>query len=468
MGKRIEERVIEGFRADDLSVDGRAVGRDGDMVIFVKGMIPGDVGSIKLVKKRRRFYEAVLLRIEVASRHKAEPQCKHFGECGGCKWQHLDYAKQLDFKQNQVDKAFEKIAHLSDYEKLPILGSEKIYRYRNKVEFSFSNKRWISKEELATAGEIIDRDALGYHLPRLFDKVLNIQECHLIDGLADKIRNELRAFAKQKGLSFYDIRENHGLLRNVFIRNTSTGEWMINLVFGEDDQAKIESVMTHLKNKFPEVNSLNYTINLKKNNTINDLKSICFSGDDHIKEKMGDLKFKIQPKSFYQTNSLQAERLYAIADEFADLKTDELLYDLYTGTGTIALYCARKVKKVVGIEYVDQAIIDAKENAQENGILNAHFFHGDMQKVLNPTFISEHGKPNVIITDPPRAGMHADVIKSIIESEASRIVYVSCNPATQARDVELMAEHYRLVKTQAVDMFPHTSHIENIALLERR
>ena len=468
MGRKFKAKEIESFKAVDLSVDGRAVGRDDEMVIFVKGMVPGDIGKVRVTNKRRRYFEGQLEELHEASPARTEPKCRHFGECGGCKWQHLSYSKQLEFKQNQVDKAFEKIAHLSDYKPLPILGSENEYEYRNKLEFSFSNKRWILKSELESAEEITERNALGYHVPRLFDKVIDIQECHLMDHFANEIRNELRRYALEEGIKFYDIRENHGELRNVFIRKSSIGEWMINLVFGTDDQDLIQKVMNHLQNKFHEVTSLNYTINTKKNDSIADLETHNFSGKDHITESMDDLKFKIRPKSFYQTNSAQAQRLYAIAVEFADLQPNETLYDLYTGTGTIALYCARNVKNVVGIEYVDQAIKDAKENAAENGIENAAFFHGDMQKVLNEEFISTNGKPDVIITDPPRAGMHPDVIKTIVNTDVDRIVYVSCNPATQARDVELMKDKYRVEKGRAVDMFPHTSHIENVVLLKKK
>ncbi len=466
--KKFIEKEVEHFRADDLSVDGRAVGRDGEWVIFVKGMVPGDEATVLINRKRRRFYEAEIKHLEKESPSRVEARCKHFKDCGGCKWQHLDYEAQLSFKQNQVDKAFEKIAHLKAEQQLPILGAEDIYYYRNKVEFSFSNKRWMTPEEIQSDVELNDRNALGYHVPRLFDKVLNIEECHLIDSKADKIRNSLRAFAKKESLSFYDIRENKGLLRNIFIRNTSTGEWMINMVFGDDNEKEIDQTMEFLKSTFPDISSLNYTINLKKNNSIGDLETFCYSGKDHITEQMGELKFKIRPKSFYQTNSKQAERLYKVAFDFASLNEGDLLYDLYTGTGTIALYCAHAVKKVVGVEYVDQAIADAKENAVNNDIANASFFHGDMQKVLNNNFLEAQGKPDVIITDPPRAGMHPDVISTILSAEADRIVYVSCNPATQARDVEVLSEKYDLIKSQAVDMFPHTSHIENVVLLKRK
>lgn len=466
--KKFIEKEVEHFKADDLSVDGRAVGRDGDWVVFVKGMVPGDEATVLINRKRRRFYEAEVKELVNESPSRVEARCKHFEHCGGCKWQHLDYESQLKFKQNQVDKAFEKIAHMKAEQQLPILGSRDIYYYRNKVEFSFSNKRWMTPEEIKSKVELTDRNALGYHVPRLFDKVLNIEECHLIDSKADEIRNALREFAKKESLSFYDIRENRGLLRNIFIRNTSTGEWMVNMVLGDDNEKEVKQVMEFLDSSFPDLSSLNYTINLKKNNSIGDLKTICYSGKDHITEQMGKLKFKIRPKSFYQTNSAQAERLYQVAFDFAELKKDELLYDLYTGTGTIALFCAHAVNKVVGVEYVDQAIADAKENAEDNKISNATFFHGDMQKVLNEEFLQKQGKPDVIITDPPRAGMHPDVIKTILKADADRIVYVSCNPATQARDVELLNEKYDLIKSQAVDMFPHTSHIENVVLLKRR
>lgn len=467
MGRRIQEKIITGFKAEDLSSDGRAVGRVGEVVIFVKGMVPGDVGTIKVFRKNRRHYEAQLETLEQRSADYTEPKCGHFEQCGGCKWQNLSYAKQLEFKDKQVLKAFEKIAHVSDFKREAIMGSRNEYYYRNKVEFSFSNKRWLSKEEIDSGSDFQTQNALGFHVPRFFDKIVDINECHLIDSYSDEIRNGLRAFALDHKLSFYDIREHHGLLRNMFVRNTSDDQWMVNMVFGENDKKGIELVMEFLKENFDKITSLNYTLNRKKNDSIGDLDTVCYHGSDHITESMGDLKFKIRPKSFYQTNSDQAHQLYDLAKSFANLKENELLYDLYTGTGTIALYCADAVKQVVGIEYVDQAIVDAKENAEANGIDNAKFFHGDMKDILTQSFLKEHGKPDVIITDPPRAGMHPDVIEVIKNSGAQRVVYVSCNPATQARDVDMLKEHYKLTRSRAVDMFPHTNHIENVTLLER-
>lgn len=396
---------------------------------------------------------------------RVEPFCEHFGVCGGCKWQHLDYEAQLEYKHQQVVDNLQRIGKVEIGEIYPILRSEKTKKYRNKLEFTFSNKRWLKKEEIQSE-EPLERNALGFHIPRLFDKIVDIEECHLMEEPTNKIKNVIRKYALENGISFFDIREQTGLLRTLMIRITDFGEVMVLVQFAKNDIEIIKNLLSHVKEIIPEITSLLYVINNKGNDTFNDLEVITFDGKDHIIEEMNGIKFKIGPKSFYQTNSAQAYNLYQVVADFADFKGDELVYDLYTGTGTIANFCASKVKKIIGLEYVPEAIEDAKENSSFNNISNTDFFAGDMKDLLNEDFIEKNGQPNVVITDPPRAGMHENVVDLLMKVEPEKIVYVSCNPATQARDIQLMSSKYTVEKIQPVDMFPQTHHVENVALLE--
>ena len=397
-----------------------------------------------------------------------EPVCEHYGTCGGCKWQHLPYSEQLRFKQQQVADQLGRIGKIELPAVSPILGSAKTLFYRNKLEFTFSNKRWLTAEEITSGDEIADSPALGFHIPNLFDKVLDIRKCWLQDDPSNPIRLAVREFCLENGYSFYNIREHKGLMRNLIVRTSTTGEVMAIVVFGENDPQRIDALLQHTAEKFPQITSLMYVVNTKLNDTIGDLDILLYKGNDHIFEQMEGLRFKIGPKSFYQTNSLQAYELYKIARDFAALTGAETVYDLYTGTGTIANFVARQCRKVVGVEYVPEAIEDAKVNARLNGIGNAVFYAGDMKDVLNERFIAENGRPDVVILDPPRAGIHEDVARTILTAAPARIVYVSCNPATQARDVALLDGAYRVTKIQPVDMFPHTHHVENVVQLMRR
>ena len=466
--KRKELPVLEGVEIIDVAAEGNALARVNDMVVFVPFGAPGDVADVKLDRKKSSYAEGHIERMIKPSAIRETPRCEHFGICGGCRWQHLPYEFQLQCKQKQVKDALERIAKIPFPEITPILGSESIWEYRNKMEYTFSSKMWLTFDQLRSGEEFPDRRAAGFHIPGAFDKVLDINACHLQDDLGNRIRRFIKGFGKEKGLEFYDLRENRGFLRTLMIRIASTGEVMVVMQVGEDDQEKIGMLMDAVASEFPEITSLQYVVNTKVNDTIGDLDIVCYKGREYIEEEMEGLRFRIGPKSFYQTNSRQAYRLYSVAREFAKLKGDELVYDLYTGTGTIALFLARGCRHVVGVEYVPEAIEDAKINAGVNGLDNTEFYAGDMKNVLTSEFIAEHGRPDVMIVDPPRAGMHEDVVNVILNAAPERIVYVSCNPATQARDLALLHEKYDVEAVQPVDMFPHTQHVENVVGLKQR
>ncbi|MFL5764197.1 MAG: 23S rRNA (uracil(1939)-C(5))-methyltransferase RlmD [Bacteroidia bacterium] len=460
--------VVENVKVIDASSDGQSVARTDEYVMFIKGAVPGDVVDVQITRKKSKYREGNAIAIKERSDKRVEPVCQHFGVCGGCKWQNMSYEWQLFYKQKQVTDALTRLAKIELPEIAPILGSGKTYYYRNKLEFSFSNKKWLTTEEIQSNASFDHRNALGFHIPGMFDKILDIQHCHLQEEPSNAIRNEIRKYALENNLAFFDLREQVGLLRNIIVRSTSTGEWMLIMAFHYDDPENIRKFLDHLANQFPQITSLQYVINSKRNDTIGDLEIIVHKGNNSIYENMEGLKFKIGPKSFYQTNSEQAYELYKIAREFAQIKNTDIVYDLYTGTGTIANFVAKQAKKVVGVEYVPAAIEDAKINAELNGISNTVFYAGDMKDVLNDEFLAENGKADVIITDPPRAGMHEDVTKKILEMDAERIVYVSCNPSTQARDLQILDAKYKVTRVQPVDMFPQTHHVENVVLLERR
>lgn len=451
-----------------IAAEGNALGRHDDMVVFVPFAAPGDVVDVQVVKKRKSYAEARLLRVVKPSEMRLAPKCEHFTVCGGCRWQHLPYDYQLKCKRQQVVDVLDRIAKVEHPEVPEALGSEKIYAYRNKLEYTFSNRRWLTFEELETLPEGIDRSGAGFHLPGCFDKVLDIEKCWLQDDFSNQLRNFTKQFAIDNGLSFYDIRERQGMLRNLTVRIASTGEIMALFAFGDENAENHKLLLDAVMQHFPQITSLMYVVNLKVNDTVGDLDIMLHSGKPYIEERMEDLVFRIGPKSFYQTNSEQAYRLYDTVRRFARLTGKETVYDLYTGTGTIANFIARNVSKVIGIEYVPEAIEDAKINADVNGLENIYFFAGDMKDVLNEGFIATHGKPDVIITDPPRAGMHQSVVDVILKALPESIVYVSCNPATQARDLALLDSHYEITDIQPVDMFPHTAHIENVVRLGRR
>lgn len=465
--EKTEPLIINDLEILDAGAEGNAIARYNDMVIFVPFVVPGDVCDVRIVSKKRRFYEGRAIKFSKYSDKRTAPLCSHFGICGGCRWQNMNYTEQLFYKQKQVNDSFSRIGHLEYPEILPILPSNDIFYYRNKLEYTFSSLRWLTADEIDTQPEDINRDALGFHIPGMFDKVLDIDKCYLQPEPTNAIRNELRAFAKSKGYSFYNIRKFEGDLRNIIIRNAGDNLMAI-MVFGTDNSEVIDDVMKYLSDSFPQITSLYYVVNLKHNDTINDLEAVLYRGDAYITGIMEDLKFRIGPLSFYQTNARQAEQMYKLVREFAGLTGREIVYDLYTGTGTIANFVARNASKVIGIEYVEAAVADAKVNSVINNITNTEFFAGDMVKVLNDDFISLHGKPDIIITDPPRAGMHEKVVLNMLKAAPQRIVYVSCNPATQARDIALLADEYKVVKTQPIDMFPHTHHVENICLLEKK
>jgi 23S rRNA (uracil1939-C5)-methyltransferase len=452
----------------DAAAKGKSVAKAPDgRVIFLSNAVPGDIVDVQTFKKRKAYYEGKAVKFHQYSPMRTEPKCEHFGVCGGCKWQHMDYVHQLTFKNKEVENNLLRQAKLEVENFEPIFGSTKQYEYRNKMEFSFSNNRWLSLEEIQSDRTVEDKNALGFHIPGMWDKILDLNNCHLQAAPSNEIRNEVKKFAQTKGFSFFDLRKQTGLLRTLMIRTTSVGELMVLIQFFENDTEKINALLNHLKEQFPSITSLLYVINNKANDTLYDLEIKCFSGRDYILEEMEGLSFKIQAKSFYQTNSDQAYELYKIAREYAQLKGDETVYDLYTGTGTIAQFVASKAKKVIGVESVEDAIIDARENAKNNGIDNVSFHVGDMKNVFTDEFLSLHGTPDVIITDPPRVGMHKDVVEQILKASPKRIVYVSCNSATQARDLDLMRSMYRIVKSRAVDMFPQIHHVENVVLLEK-
>lgn len=467
--------IIPNLSIIDIAEEGKGVGKADELVIFVDKAVPGDVVDVRIVKKKKNFAEAVIESLNTASELRTDPFCQHFGTCGGCKWQHMGYDSQLKFKHKNVEAALQRLAKIDTSAMEPILGSGENKYYRNKLEYTFSNKRWLNKQDmaerpegLAGPNEELEMNALGFHVPLRFDKILDIQHCYLQAEPSNSIRNSVRTYALNNGLSFYDLRNHEGALRNLIIRTSSTGEVMVAVVFAYAEQEQVDGLMDFLKVNFPEITSLLYIINQKKNDTIFDQEVITYSGRDHIFEEMNGLKFKIGVKSFYQTNSDQAYELYKITKEFAGFSGDELVYDLYTGAGTIANFVAASVKEVVGIEYVPTAIEDAKFNSELNEIKNTVFYAGDMKDILTREFIAEHGKPDVVITDPPRAGMHADVVERLLEMESEKIVYVSCNAATQARDLALLKEKYEVVRIKPVDMFPHTQHVENVVLLKFR
>ena len=465
--------ILEGVKIEAVAAEGKAVAHVNDMAVFVPFVVPGDIVDLLIRKKRKNYAEAEVVRFVEYSPLRVKPVCKHFGVCGGCKWQNLPYDEQLKAKQQQVFDQLTRIGKVELPKFLPILGSEKIYEYRNKTEYDCANKRWYTRAELDAlppdAG--LSQGAIGFHITGAFDKIYPIEKCWLMDDLHNQIRNDIYQYAKENSLSFFDIRGHKGLLRDIMFRNSNTGEWMLLIQFHYDDptdKEKAQLLLQHLVDKFPQITSLLYVDNQKCNDTFGDLELTTFKGNDYIIETMEDLKFKVNAKSFYQTNTDQAYRLYCVARDFAHLEGNEIVYDLYTGTGTIANFVAHQAQKVIGIEYVPEAIENAKVNSQINGIENTDFFAGDMKDILTDDFIAEHGQPDVIITDPPRAGMHPDVVKVILNAAPKRIVYVSCNPATQARDLSLLDPLYKVEAVQPVDMFPHTPHVENVVLLSKR
>lgn len=459
-------KVIEKLEITGISAEGKSVGRHNNKVYFIREGAPGDIVDIRVTGKHKKFFEGEIIRYHQKSSDRTEPFCQHFGLCGGCKWQHLDYQAQLKHKQEHVFQNLKKIGKTELPQLNPILGSPYTQNYRNKLEFTFSNKRWLTSDEVA-GEEILSRNALGFHIPRRFDKILDISHCWLQAEPSNAIRLAVKEYAETNQLSFFDLKEQHGLLRNLIIRTTTTGGLMVIVQFFQNDEAAINGLMNFLKEKYPEITSLLYIINPKQNETYYDLPVHTFHGKDNITEEMEDLQFRIGPKSFYQTNPVQAYELYKVVRRLAGLTGSETVYDLYTGTGTIANFIAREAGKVIGVESVSEAIEDAKINAEINGITNTAFFAGDMKDLLDSDFVRKHGKPHVIITDPPRAGMHKKVVEMVLTIKPERIVYVSCNPATQARDLELLGAEYEVSEVQPVDMFPHTHHVENVMLLTR-
>ena len=468
MSKIKKNIFVENAEIVDISSEGKSVAKVDGMVIFVDGGVPGDIADVMITRKKNSYAEGHITALKKESPNRIAHKCEHFGVCGGCKWQHLNYETQLFFKQKTVSDALTRIGKLDISTLKPIFANAQNYFYRNKLEFSFSDKKWLTTEEIKSNEAIDNRNALGFHIPKMFDKILDIKNCYLQSEPSNSIRNEIKDFALKNNLSFFGVRDKTGLLRTLMIRTASTGEIMVLIQFFENQPENIELLLNHLKITFPQITSLQYVINQKGNDTLQDLSIITFYGRDHIFEEMEGLKFKISAKSFYQTNSPQAYELYKITRDLCQLQGNEVVYDLYTGTGTIANFVSKKAKKVVGVEYVEDAVIDAKNNSEFNNIHNTSFFAGDMKDVLNQEFINTHGKPDVIITDPPRAGMHEDVIAVLLKVGAPKIVYVSCNPATQARDLAMMMEHYEIKEIQPVDMFPQTAHVENVVLLVKK
>lgn len=466
--KRQSYPLIEGLEITTLAAEGKSIGRYEGAVVFVPMTVPGDVVDVQIRAKHRRFMEGTVVRFVKRSDKRVEPVCEHFGVCGGCKWQNLPYDEQLRYKTEQVRDQLTRIGKVELPEISPCLGSAKQLFYRNKLEFTFADRRWLTYEEIAAGGEIEPAPALGFHVPNMFDKVLDINKCWLQADPSNAIRDEIKRYCIEHGYSFHNVREHQGLMRGIIIRTASTGDVMLSVIFNENDQPRIKALLDHVHERFPQITSLIYFVNEKWNDSLTDQTPVCYWGKDHIFEEMEGLRFKVGPKSFYQTNSAQAYELYKVAREFADLKPTDTLYDLYTGTGTIANFCARRCKKVVGVEYVPEAIEDAKVNSAINGIENTAFYAGDMKKVLDKSFVERNGRPDVIILDPPRAGVDEPVIDVILAAAPERIVYVSCNPATQARDLALMNGQYKVVAVQPVDMFPHTHHVENVVKLVRR
>jgi 23S rRNA (uracil1939-C5)-methyltransferase len=460
--------LLEKVKITDIGAGGNAIARVDNLVVFVPMLIPGDVVDIRVRRKKKKYIEGSVVRFHEYSPDRIKPPCIHFGICGGCKWQHLPYNLQLFHKEKQVRDNLQRIGKISLPEISPIIGSSETYRYRNKLEFAFSDRRWLTREEVTSDNEFEKEDAIGFHLPGLFDKVLDIQECLLQPEPSNAIRNAVREYAHRDRMTFFNAREQTGFLRNLVIRNSLRGEVMAIFVFFYEDEMRRKVLLDFIAGKFPEITSLFYIINSKRNDSLSDQVPVLYKGKDHLIEEMDGLRFRIGPKSFYQTNTRQSARLYGVAKEFAELKGDEIVYDLYTGTGTIADFVADSAAKVIGIEYIDEAVQDAVRNSELNNIKNTKFFSGDIREVLNEQFISANGAPDVIVTDPPRAGMHEDVVKAIISASPGRIVYISCNPSTQARDILLMSGNYEVEKVQPVDMFPQTHHVENVALLRKR
>jgi len=469
MGRRRRKKIIPNVEITGIAPEGKGFARLDGKVIFVESAVPGDTVEVLVEKNKKDYAKGRISQIEKPSNLRVEPFCEHFGTCGGCKWQFLEYEQQLQFKQQIVEDALRRTGKLYDLcEIAPILPSLESRYYRNKMDFSFTNSRWLTEEEVESEIEITDRNALGFHVPKMFNRVVDIKECFLMDDFHNEIRNTVRDFTHEHDMPFYDYSERKGLMRNLIIRSSTLGEWMVILSFGEENSIKREGLLTHLEEKFPQLTSLNYVINEKGNDTISDLEIINWSGRDHIYENLEELKFKISPKSFFQTNPKQAVRLYNIIREFADLKGAETVYDLYTGTGSIAQFLARYCKKVIGVEEIADAITDAIDNAKANNLNNCEFVVGDVKNEFTPSFVEQYGQADLLVTDPPRAGLHGDVVVNILEINPPRIIYVSCNPVTQARDLNMLSENYEIKKVQPVDMFPHTWHVENVVLLERK
>lgn len=466
--KKANYPLIEGLEITILAAEGKAMGRWNDVVVFVPMTVPGDVVDVQIRVKRRRFMEGCVVNYVKRSPLREEPFCEHFGVCGGCKWQNLPYEEQLRFKTSQVRDQLTRIGKIELPEIASCLGSAATRFYRNKLEFTFADRRWLTREEVESGAALDAAPAVGFHIPNMFDKVLDIRTCWLQPDPSNAIRLETKRFCLEHGYTFHNARAHTGLMRNLIVRTASTGEVMVIVVFGAEDLPRITALLDHLAERFPQITSLFYVVNTKLNDSVGDLDAVCYRGKDHIIEQMEGLRFKVGPKSFYQTNSAQAYELYKVARQFADLHPDETLYDLYTGTGTIANFCAARCARVVGIEYVPEAIADAKVNSELNGIRNTTFYAGDMKAVLDDAFVAANGHPDVIILDPPRAGVDEPVIDVILRAAPERIVYVSCNPATQARDLALMDGAYRVEAVQPVDMFPHTHHVENVVKLVRR
>ncbi len=459
--------VLENVPVTGYAAEGKALARIEGKVIFIEGAVPGDVADVLITKNKKDWAEGKVVKIKEFSKDRVTPFCIHFGICGGCKWQMLPYEKQLEYKEQEVRDVFQRIGKLKNVTVLPILGSEKSVHYRNKLEFTFSNKKYLTGNELKDLGE--DQwpgGALGYHIPRLYDKILEIKECWLMDDVNNRIRNGMREFAEKNNYSYYDIKEHSGFLRNIIIRNCTTGELMVNLVFGYEDKEKREAICNYLLQIVPDISTLIYTINPKWNDSLNELTPQTFYGKGYVTERLGDFTFKISPKSFFQTNTKQAEVLYNVAKDFSELTDNEIVYDLYCGTGSIGIFLSRQAKKIIGVEVIEEAIVDAKANAQLNNLSHTSFYSGDVIEICNDAFFELHGKPDVVIVDPPRAGLHNKLVNKLLEIQSPKIVYVSCNVATQARDIQLLQEKYLLEKIQPVDMFPHTHHIECVVLLQ--
>ncbi len=468
MGRRKKFPLLENIEITGIGAEGKAITKYNDIIVFVSFAVPGDIVDIQINRKKKNFMEGYVTKFHKFSKNRIEPQCEHFGICGGCKWQMLPYNKQLDYKQNQIKDSLERLGKI----KIPaidkILPSEETYYYRNKLEYTFSNKRWLTKNEINSDNDKTDMDALGFHVPKKFDKILDIKNCYLQKEPSNSIRLAIKKFAVENKYSFYDIKNHSGYLRNVIIRTSTTGDLMVIISFAKKDDEKQSALLDFLNKKFPEISSLMYVINPKKNETLEGLEVICYSGKEYIIETMGNLQFKISAKSFYQTNSKQAYNLYKVVEQLAEIKQKDIVYDLYTGTGTIANFIANKCLKVIGIEYVEDAVTNAVENSNLNKITNTIFFAGDIKNILDETLTTKYGNPDVLITDPPRVGMHKDVVAAILRLKPGKIIYVSCNPATQARDIAMLDEKYIVTKVQPVDMFPHTHHVENVVKLMLR